>query len=93
LRRRKCGATIFWWGVGPAHYNYRIPAYRSAHIQMQPDRAHNDYLNLLADWGTAGGVITLAGMAVFGAGLWQTRRYVRRVEKEFKSGNSNRLAL
>jgi O-antigen ligase len=83
----------FWWGVGPAHYNYRIPAYRSERIQMQPDRAHNDYLNLLADWGTVGGVITLAGMTVFGAGLWQTRRYVRRVEKEFKSGNSNRLAF
>ena len=60
---------------------------------MQPDRAHNDYLNLLADWGTAGGLITLAGMAVFAAGLWQTRRHVRRVEKEFKSGHSNRLAF
>ncbi len=60
---------------------------------MQPDRAHNDYVNLLADWGTTGGIITLAGMAVFGAGLWQTRRHVRRVEKEFKSAHSNRLAF
>jgi tetratricopeptide (TPR) repeat protein len=60
---------------------------------LTPDRAHNDYLNLLADWGTIGGVITLAGMTVFGAGLWQTRRHVRRVEKEFKSANSNRLAF
>jgi O-antigen ligase len=83
----------FWWGTGPAHYNYVFPAYRSEIIQMQPDRAHSDYLNLLADWGTAGGVITLAGMAVFGAGLWQTRRHVRRAEKEFKSGNSNRYAF
>jgi O-antigen ligase len=83
----------FWWGVGPAHYNYRFPAYRSQLVQMQPDRAHNDYLNLLADWGTAGGIITLAGMGIFAAGLWQTRRHVRRVEKEFKSGNSNRLAF
>ncbi|HXI73629.1 MAG TPA: O-antigen ligase family protein [Verrucomicrobiae bacterium] len=83
----------FWWGVGPAHYNYRFPAYRIEHVQRQPDRAHNDYLNLLADWGTTGGVITLAGMTLFGAGLWQTRRHVRRVEKEFKSGASNRLAF
>jgi O-antigen ligase len=83
----------FWWGVGPAHYNYRYPTYRSERIQMQPDRAHNDYANLLADWGTTGGLITLAGMTVFGAGLWQTRRHVRRVEKEFKSGHSNRLAF
>ena len=83
----------FWWGVGPAHYNYRYSAYRTERVQAQPDRAHNDYLNLLADWGTTGGVIALAGMTVFGAGLWQTRRHVRRVEKEFKSGHSNRLAF
>jgi O-antigen ligase len=83
----------FWWGAGPAHYNYRFPEYRSEHIQLQPDRAHNDYLNLLADWGTVGGLITLAGAAIFAAGLWQTRWHVRRVEKEFKSANSNRLAF
>jgi O-antigen ligase len=83
----------FWWGVGPAHYNYRFPAYRSQDVQAQPDRAHNDYLNLLADWGTTGGIITLAGIGVFAAGLWQTRKNVRRVEKEFKSGNSNRFAF
>jgi len=83
----------FWWGAGPAHFNYVFPAYRSEHIQMRPDRAHNDYLNLLADWGTAGGIITLAGLTVFGIGLWQTRRHVRRVEKAFKNGNSNRFAF
>ena len=83
----------FWWGAGPAHFNYRYPAYRPARIQMQPDRAHNDYLNLLADWGTTGGIITLAGMAVFGAGLWRTRNHVRRMEKEFTSGHSNRFAF
>jgi O-antigen ligase len=83
----------FWWGTGPAHFNYRFPAYRSERIQMQPDRAHNDYLNLLADWGTAGGIITLAGMTVFGAGWWRTRNHVRRMEKEFKSGQSNRFAF
>jgi O-antigen ligase len=83
----------FWWGVGPAHYNYRFPACRTERVQAQPDRAHNDYLNLLADWGTTGGLITLAGMGVFATGLWQTRRHVRRVEKEFKSGHSNRLAF
>ena len=83
----------FWWGAGPAHYNYRYPAYRTERMQLQPDRAHNDYLNLLADWGTTGGIITLTGITLFGAGLWQTRRHVRRVEKEFKSGNSNRFAF
>ena len=83
----------FWWGVGPAHYNYRFPEYRSERIQAQPDRAHNDYLNLLADWGTAGGIIVLAGMAIFGVGLLQTRKHVRRPENHFGSGMSNRLAF
>ena len=83
----------FWWGVGPAHYDYRFRQYRTEHVQMDPDRAHNDYLNLLADWGTVGGIIVLAGMAIFCAGLWQTRNYVRRAEKDFGSGKSNRLAF
>ncbi len=83
----------FWWGAGPAHYNYRFPAYRSEHVQLQPDRAHNDYLNLLADWGTAGGIIVFAGMTVFGVGLWRTRKRVRRADKEFSSGYSNRFAF
>jgi len=60
---------------------------------MQPDRAHNDYLNLLADWGAVGGIITVTGAAVFIAGLWQTRRRVRRTDKLFESGHSNRYAF
>ena len=83
----------FWWGVGPAHFDYRFREYRPESIQMQPDRAHNDYINLLADWGAAGGVIVLAGMALFGAGLAKTWRHVRRAEKDFGSGRSNRFAF
>jgi O-antigen ligase len=83
----------FWWGVGPAHFNYRFPEYRTAHIQLQPDRAHNDYLNLLADWGTTGGIIVFAGVTVFCVGLWQTRKKVRRNEWGFGNGQSNRFAI
>jgi O-antigen ligase len=83
----------FWWGVGPAHYDYRFRQYRPEHIQQRPDRAHNDYLNLLADWGTVGGIIVLAGMTIFAIGLLQTRNHVRRAEKDFGSGMSNRLAF
>lgn len=83
----------FWWGVGPAHYDYRFREYRTEHVQMRPDRAHNDYLNLLADWGTAGGIIVLAGMALLARGLAKTWEHVRRSEKEFGSGRSNRFAF
>jgi O-antigen ligase len=83
----------FWFGVGPAHYDYRFREYRSAHVQMRPDRAHNDYLNLLADWGAAGGIIVFAGMTLFAAGLLQTRRHVRRAENHFGGGQGNRFAF
>ena len=58
-----------------------------------PTASHNDYLNLLADWGTVGGVIVLAGMVVFGAGLAKTWKYVRPPENDFGRGLSNRFAF
>jgi hypothetical protein len=83
----------FWWGVGPAHYDYRFREYRPESVQMSPDRAHNDYLNLLADWGAAGGIIVLAGMVTFGAGLRKTWKYVRPSENDFGRSMSNRFAF
>jgi O-antigen ligase len=84
----------FWWGVGPAHYDYRFRQYRPEIVQTRPDFAHNDYLNLLADWGAAGGIIVLAGMAVFAAGLRETRKHIRRAEGDLGgSGMSNRFAF
>ena len=83
----------FWWGVGPAHYDYCFREYRPESVQANPDRAHNDYLNLLADWGAAGGIIVLAGMVAFGAGLRKTWKYVRPPENDFGRGMSNRFAF
>jgi O-antigen ligase len=83
----------FWWGVGPAHYDYCFGEYRPEYVQASPDRAHNDYLNLLADWGTAGGIIVLAGMVMFGAGWRKTWKYVRPAENDFGRSLSNRFAF
>jgi O-antigen ligase len=83
----------FWWGVGPAHYDYRFGQYRTENMQMRPLWAHNDYLNLLADWGTMGGAIVLAGMMVFGAGLIRTWKFVRPVEDDFARGLGDRAAF
>jgi len=83
----------FLWGVGPAHYDYRFREYRPQNVQLSPDRAHNDYLNLLADWGAVGGIVVLAGMAVFGAGLKKTWKSVRPLENDFGRGLSNRFAF
>jgi O-antigen ligase len=83
----------FWWGVGPAHYDYRFREYRPEIFQMHPDRAHNDYLNLLADWGGAGGLIVFGGAGIFIFGLRKTWPHVRRAENDFGSGQSNRFAF
>ena len=83
----------FWWGVGPGHFDYRFREYRPEAVQLRPDRAHNDYANLLADWGATGGILVLAGMALFGAGLIRTWPHIRRGEKDFGSGQSNRYAF
>jgi O-antigen ligase len=86
-------ADHFWFGVGPAHYDYRFRQYRAENIQARPDRAHNDYLNLLADWGTTGGVIVAAGILIFGIGLARTWKAVRPDEREPGRGMSNRFAF
>jgi len=83
----------FWVGVGPGHYDYRFRAYRPLEVQLQPDHAHNEYLNLVADWGTVGATVVGAGLVIFFAGVARSWRYVRREEREFKSNYSNKFAL
>jgi O-antigen ligase len=82
-----------WFGVGPAHYDYCFRQYRPETLQLRPDRAHNDYINLLADWGAVGGGIVLAGMGVFVFWLKKTWPHVRREENAFGTGQSNRFAF
>ena len=82
-----------WFGVGPGHYNYRFREYRPEMMQLQPDRVHNDYLNLVTDWGVVGGLIILAGLGLFVAGLVETWRHVQRSEGDFNGSNSNRFAF
>jgi O-antigen ligase len=83
----------FWFGVGPAHYDYRYRQYSPEIMQTRPGWAHNDYLNLLADWGTAGGIIVASGMLLFGAGLVKTWKTVRPNPGDFGRGMSNRFAF
>lgn len=81
------------WGVGPGLFNYRFREYRPETIQLTPDRCHNDYLNLLVDWGVVGGVIVSAGIGIFLVGLLKTWPHVRREENDFGKSQSNRFAF
>jgi len=82
-----------WWGVGPGHYDNRFREYRPEGFQERPEHAHNDYLELLADWGAVGGVIVLAGIGIFVFGLIKTWPHVRREENDFGFGMSSRYAF
>jgi len=83
----------FWWGVGPAHFDGCFGEYRPESFQGRPLWAHNDYVNLLADWGTVGGLIVAGGVVIFIIGLWQTWPHVKRAENTFGTGQSNRFAF
>jgi O-antigen ligase len=82
----------FWFGVGPAHFDYRFPAYRHKIVQLRPDRVHNDYLNTLADWGTVGGGIVAAAWLLLYWGAFKTWKFVRR-SNDIATKPSNRSSL
>jgi O-antigen ligase len=82
-----------WFGVGPGHFDYRFPEYRPVIIQQRAGHTHNDYINLLADWGIAGGLIVLAGIGIFVFSMFKIWPHVRRTEADFSHGQSNRFAF
>jgi O-antigen ligase len=82
-----------WFGIGPAHFNYRFGKYRPELIQSSPDRAHNDYLNTLTDWGIVGAVIVAAALVLlFVCAVW-TWRFVRGSPNSLGDHRSNKLTL
>jgi len=83
-----------WWGVGPGHFNARFRAYRPEAVQLNPEYAHNDYLNTLADYGTVGTSLVLVAWVLFGLGVYKTWSSVRLSSGEIggKSG-SNKFAF
>ena len=82
-----------WWGVGPGHYDYRFRAWRPVMVQHQPDHAHNDYLDTLADWGIAGTTLVAAACVLLGAGVVRTWKYVGGSQNDLGGRGSNKFAL
>ena len=82
-----------WWGVGPAHYDYRFRAWRPVTEQKQPDRAHNDYLNTLADWGIVGVALVTSAWVLLGAGVVRTWKFVSGGQSDLGGRSSNKFAL
>jgi O-antigen ligase len=83
----------FWWGVGPAHFNYRYRQYRPSLLQRQPVRVHNEYLNVLTDWGVVGGALVAVVWALLWWGVVRAWKTVRGARDDFSRKKSNKFAL
>ncbi len=83
-----------WWGVGPAHYDYRFRQFRPEEVQLRPGWAHNDYLNALAEWGVVGTGLAASAWVLLGLGVLKTWPSVRNAPRDLGGHrNSNKFAL
>jgi O-antigen ligase len=83
----------FWLGAGPAHFDYLFRLYRPQDVQLRPGRAHNDYLNTLADWGVVGAVIVVAAWVLLYWGVWRGWKFTRGAQDDFSRKKSNKFAF
>ncbi|MFA6543733.1 MAG: O-antigen ligase family protein [Limisphaerales bacterium] len=83
----------FWWGAGPGHYDLLFRLHRDSQVQARPERAHNDYLNTLADWGVVGTALVAVALVLLFWGVIRIWRHVRREGDDFRSQQSNRTAF
>ncbi|MBX3746317.1 MAG: O-antigen ligase family protein [Verrucomicrobiae bacterium] len=82
-----------WFGVGPAHFSERFKAYRTRWVHGEPERAHNDYLDALADWGVLGVTVLAVPLVLLGYGVVRTLRQVRRDPGDLEVKRSGRYAF
>jgi O-antigen ligase len=73
-------APLFGTGIGSWQWAYQ--RYKSPGVTVsEPDYTHNDYLNLAADYGLAGGVIMLAVFICFFWHAWRISRTAQSSEQ------------
>jgi O-antigen ligase len=83
----------FWLGAGPDHFDYLFRIYRPQEVQLRPGRAHNDYLNTLADWGVIGTGVVAAAWVLLYWGARKSWQAVRGVQDDFSRRKSNKYAF
>jgi O-antigen ligase len=54
-----------WVGIGPGSFDTVFPQYRTFPTDLEWAHAHNDYAEVLAETGVAGGVLVVFGLVVF----------------------------
>lgn len=81
------------WGVGPGHFQTRFNQYRSEWVHGDPEHAHNDYLETLADWGMAGTAALALPWLLLGYGIWRTYGQVKRAPADLEVKRSSKYAF
>ena len=79
-------------GVGPGHFDIAFPAFRPPSIQVAPGWAHNEYLQLLAEYGAAGGLLVFTGLGLLSWGIFKTSKFAERGSNDLGFKASNRSA-
>ena len=82
-----------WLGVGPGQFDVRFPQYRGPRNQTSPAWVHNDYLNLLVDYGVSGAGLIALVLLAFGWGVVRSLKYVERGSGDLGTRSSNRTAF
>jgi O-antigen ligase len=85
----------FWFGVGPDHFDIRFRQYRPADdlLQYRPGRAHNDYVNTLADWGLMGFALVGTAWGLFFWEVFRSWKYIQRSQNDLAAKRSNKSSF
>ncbi len=81
------------WGVGPAQFRVYFPQYRTPVMQHNPGWCHNEYLNLLCDYGLVGAGMAVLGLSVLVVNFIWVRKYAERGGSPLGTKGSDRTAL
>jgi O-antigen ligase len=95
------GRTIMWggsvgiikehpvFGTGPGTWQWFFPKHRSKQLQIHPEHAHNDILQLAADYGLIGfGIVVWAFVAFFRHASLIARRNTSSEQRSFAVGSA-----
>ena len=81
------------FGVGPGHFDHRFSEHRPPTLQSRPIRVHNDYLNILVDWGIIGLILVGIWFSTLAFLIKKCWKYSQRTASDFSSKTSNRAAF
>ena len=81
------------YGVGAGHFDVHFPAYRPSTVQTKPEFVHNEYLNILVDYGAIGAALAAVGLIVVVWSVASSAKHMERGLSDLGTRGSNRTAF